>query len=85
MAASTSVSALRFPAAAAGALTDSGPPGQRERRVPAPLAAGLEVIAHRRTVHAVRLGLHGQLHELNRGELLRTYSLALSILKMRVF
>ncbi len=53
--------------------------------MPAPLAAGLEVIAHRRTVHAVHLGLHGQLHELNRGELLCTYSLALSILKMRVF
>ena len=36
------------------------------------------MIAHRRTVHAVRLGLHGQLHELTRGELLRTYSLASS-------
>lgn len=39
--------------------------------MPALVPPGLEVIAHRRAVHAVRLGLDGQLDELARGELFR--------------
>ncbi len=39
--------------------------------MPALVAPWLEVITDRRAVHAVRLGLHRQLDEFPRGELLR--------------
>ena len=54
-----------------GALADRGHPGQRERRVSALVPPRLEVVADRRAVHAVRLGLHGQFDEFAWGELLR--------------
>ena len=54
-----------------GALAHRGHPGQRERRMPALVAPRLEVVADRRTVHAVLFGRDGQLDEFARGELLR--------------
>ena len=53
-----------------GALPDRRQPGERERRMPAVVAPGLEVIGDDDAVEAELLGQHGVLHELARRELL---------------
>ena len=54
-----------------GALTDGRHPRQREGRVPTLVAPRLKMVAHRRTVHTVRLSEHTEFHQFTRSELLR--------------
>ena len=54
-----------------GALTDRGHPRQREGRVPTFVAPRLEMVAHRRTIHAVLLREHAEFDQFPRRELLR--------------